>query len=109
MPTAMIAPMKLWMLSEVPVRRSMRIDPEGPRHGGGLEYGDLGKARLRRAAGHDREVAHGIEALHAVLRDLHLDLKGVAAGRIAPVVGRSEARAGGGGDDRADHVGHGEP
>ena len=58
------------------------------------------------AAALDGKAADLLHALHAVLRDLHLDLEGVAGGRVAPVVGIGEAGGGGGGDDGADDVGH---
>ena len=50
---------------------------------------------------HHGKVAHLLDALHAVLRQLHLDLEGIAGVRIAPVVRLGEARGGSGRHDGA--------
>ena len=70
--------------------------------------GDIGELRSAAAVAHQRNVADLLHALHAILRQLHLDLEGVAGDRIAPVVRLGEARGGGRRDDGADHVGHGQ-
>ena len=77
-------------------------------HGAELQLRDVGQLRLRPAVAHQRSAADRFHALHAVLRQLHLDLERVAGDGIAPVVRVGEARRRRGRDHRADHVGHGQ-
>ena len=72
----------------------------------GFEAGDVGELRLRAAVAHHRKLADVLHALHAILRELHLDLEGIAGRRIAPVVRLGEARRRGRGHDGAHDVRH---
>src|SRR6266545_2241671 len=69
---------------------------ETPR--GGAPTRASAASRSREAAPSDRQALEIFRRGQAVLRDLHLDLKGVPARRVAPVVRFDEPAGRGGGD-----------
>src|SRR5262252_2269218 len=80
------------------------LDKSG--HGSELKLRKVRQFSILVAVSHDREFSDVINALHAVLGKLHLNLESVARVGIAPIVRLCKPRGGGGRYDGADDVRH---